>query len=66
MISEKEKTYFEYCSICESLYDFRGRKQHLRTRKHCRKVCELNLEDTLIPVEHFSLTLEGEIEINED
>jgi hypothetical protein len=59
-------TRFEFCSICQCLYTLQGRKQHLRTRKHCKKVGELNLEDSLIPVEHYTLTLEGEVLINED
>lgn len=66
MNSENEKTVFEYCSICKCLYALRGRTQHLRTKKHCKKVFQLNLVDTLFPVEHYSLTLNGEIEINSD
>jgi len=66
MNSEKTKTIYEYCSICECLYELRGRNQHLRTKKHCVKVHRLDLQDALIPVEHYSLTLTGEIEINED
>ena len=66
MQKEKEKTVYEYCSLCECLYELRGRIQHLKTKKHCKKVCQLNLEDTLIPVEHYSLTLDGEVEINSD
>ena len=66
MDSEKSETIYEYCSLCECLYELRGRNQHLRTKKHCKKICELNLEDSYIPVEHYTLTLEGEILINED
>lgn len=66
MQKEKEKTIYEYCSICECLYELRGRKQHLRTKKHFMKVSDLHLEDSLIPVEHYSLTLDGEVEINSD
>jgi len=66
MDSEKTKTIYEYCSICECLYELRNRKQHLRTKKHCKKVSKLNLEDALIPVEHYTLTLEGEVLINDD
>jgi hypothetical protein len=66
MNSKNEKTVYEYCSICDCMYELRGRKQHLRTRKHSKLVFKLNLEDSFIPVEHYSLTLDGEIEINED
>ena len=66
MDSENQKTIYEYCTLCECLYELRGRNQHLRTKKHCVKVHRLELQDALIPVEHYSLTLEGEIEINED
>ena len=66
MDSEKTKTIYEYCSICECLYELRGRNQHLKTRKHSKKISELHLEDSLIPVEHYSLTLEGEILVNDD
>jgi hypothetical protein len=66
MYSKNERTVYEYCSICDCMYDLKGRMQHLRTRKHSKQIIKLNLEDSYIPVEHYSLTLEGEREINSD
>ena len=60
-------TRFEFCSICQCLYTFQGRKQHLNTKKHKRQMVNNSiLSNDEIPIEHYSLILEGEIEINED
>jgi hypothetical protein len=66
MNSENQKTIYEYCTLCQCLYELRGRHQHLKTKKHCVNVHRFNLLDSIIPVEHYSLSLTGEIEINED
>jgi hypothetical protein len=67
MDSEKTKTIYEYCSICECLYTLQGRKQHLNTKKHKRQMVKNSiLSNDEIPTEHYSLTLEGEILVNDD
>ena len=60
-------TRFEFCSLCQRLYTLQGRKKHLETKKHKRLMVKNNiLSNDEIPIEHYSLILEGEIEINED
>ena len=60
-------TRFEFCSICQCLYTLQGRKQHFNTKKHKRQMVKNSiLSNDEIPVEHYSLTLEGEIEVDEN
>ena len=60
-------TQFEFCNICQCLYTLQGRKQHLKTKKHRRQMEKHSiLSNDEIPTEHYSLTLEGEILVNDD
>jgi len=58
-----KKVYFEYCTLCEKLYEKRCRKQHFRTKKHHELLLEKNLKDENIEIILYSLT---NIEKNDD
>ena len=54
-MEEIERETFEYCSICNSVYSLKGRKQHLNTKKN-------NIESNDdVPIEQYSYKLDGKI-----
>jgi hypothetical protein len=59
-----KQDYFEWCSCCEKLYSVINRTQHLKSKKHLKKLFQLNITDSDIPVEKYSLTLIDEKDVD--
>ena len=59
-----KKDYFEWCSCCEKLYGLVNRAQHLKSKRHQKRLKELNITDLDIPVEKYSLSLIDEKDID--
>jgi hypothetical protein len=61
-MEEIPRETFEYCSICNSVYTIKGRKQHLNTKKHRIQMAKNNIESNNdVPIEQYSYKLDGHI-----
>ena len=64
-MEEIPRETFEFCSICNSCYTLKGRRQHLKSKKHCLQMLKNDIQSNDdIPVEHYSLVLNGIIDID--
>ena len=43
-MEEIPRETFEFCSICNSCYTLKGRKQHLKSKKHCLQMRKNEIE----------------------
>ena len=46
---------FEYCGLCEKLYNVRSRKNHLKSAKHKKLLFQNNLTNLDIEVSRYNL-----------
>jgi hypothetical protein len=54
---EKIKNFemFEYCSLCEKLYNLKSRKNHLKSHKHKKLLIQHNLTNLDIDISRYNL-----------